>query len=233
MSWNDIWKEHKKNNIITDYHIHYHKFLYHVNKKLPDNALVLEAGCGSAESRLCFSPDKQYTGLDYSEEAVKDVDFRSLHADIMNIPIDDNYFDFVYNSGVIEHFDKPTDVRAISEMIRVTKKGGLIFVAVPNRFCPWYRFAKWFLNKIDKWPYGQEFHYSMAELKKCIVDASNNVSSDIKIIDKFSCQVLPPLSTYKSELIDLKIRKKIAVVDSLIPFKDFLGYTVGILFEKK
>lgn len=46
------------------------------------------------------------------------------------IPFPDNSFDVCYSSNVLEHVDDPRKV--ISEMIRVTKSGGIIQIIVPN-----------------------------------------------------------------------------------------------------
>lgn len=46
------------------------------------------------------------------------------------IPFPDNSFDICYSSNVLEHVDDPQKV--ISEMIRVTKSGGIIQITVPN-----------------------------------------------------------------------------------------------------
>lgn len=46
------------------------------------------------------------------------------------LPFVDNLFDICYSSNVLEHVDDPKKV--LSEMIRVTKPGGIIQVVVPN-----------------------------------------------------------------------------------------------------
>ncbi len=46
------------------------------------------------------------------------------------LPFVDNLFDICYSSNVLEHVDDPNKV--LSEMIRVTKPGGIIQVVVPN-----------------------------------------------------------------------------------------------------
>jgi len=48
-----------------------------------------------------------------------------------DIPVEDNSFDFVISSHVIEHFYSPID--AILEWKRVIKTGGIIFIIAPNR----------------------------------------------------------------------------------------------------
>jgi len=54
-------------------------------------------------------------------------------ADIFQLPYESNTFDFVFNSGVVEHYDAPTRKRLLIEMARVTKPGGFVVVVFPNK----------------------------------------------------------------------------------------------------
>jgi predicted SAM-dependent methyltransferase len=86
------------------------------------------------------------------------------------MPYPHNSFDLVFNEGVIEHYSlnrKPNYLDAIHEMMRITKKGGKIIVAVPN----WYNFPhtlyKWILAKLGKnYIYGYEKSFKHSELIK-------------------------------------------------------------------
>ena len=88
---------------------------------------------------------------------------------LFQIPYPNDYFDVVFNEGVIEHYslsNKPNYIDALREMIRVTKKSGKIIIAVPN----WYNFPhalyKWTLNKLGKrFIYGYEKSFKHLELK--------------------------------------------------------------------
>jgi len=73
-----------------------------------------------------------------------------LSAKAESLPFQDTYFDFVYCYTVLEHVQ---DVKkSISEMIRVCKPGGFIFIETPNyRMCyePHYKiFMPTFLPKV-------------------------------------------------------------------------------------
>ena len=93
---------------------------------------------------------------------------------LFQIPYPNDYFDVVFNEGVIEHYslsNKPNYIDALREMIRVTKKSGKIIMAVPN----WYNFPhtlyKWTLNKLGKrFIYGYEKSFMHLELKKLFSD---------------------------------------------------------------
>lgn len=51
-----------------------------------------------------------------------------------NIPIDNNEFDFVICREVLEHIPREKQQQTINEIYRVTKGGGLSYIAIP----PWY-----------------------------------------------------------------------------------------------
>jgi SAM-dependent methyltransferase len=55
----------------------------------------------------------------------------TLEADACALPFADGSFDRVITAEVLEHI--PDDAAAISEIVRVTKQGGLIAVTVPRR----------------------------------------------------------------------------------------------------
>ena len=53
-------------------------------------------------------------------------------ADVENLPFADNTFDLVYSWGVIHH--SPNTVKALSELYRVTKPGGLVKFMIYNKW---------------------------------------------------------------------------------------------------
>ena len=54
------------------------------------------------------------------------------HNLLFGIPFDNNCFDVVYHSHVLEHFPKTAAIAFMKECFRVTKLGGIIRVAVPD-----------------------------------------------------------------------------------------------------
>lgn len=81
----------------------------------------LNLGCGKR-----YHPD--WTNLDMVsfDSNVQEANF------IKGIPFNDNSFDVVYHSHVLEHFTKDDGVKFIKECFRVLKKGGTIRIALPN-----------------------------------------------------------------------------------------------------
>jgi len=106
---------------------------------------VLDLGCGWGE--LFNYLDKIYykdnypaytfkgTGIDYCGKTIlKNIDRNPLYTwqyhNLENeLKIDDESFDFVFCGETIEHLSNPAI--CLSEIYRVTKKGGLIIITVP------------------------------------------------------------------------------------------------------
>jgi predicted SAM-dependent methyltransferase len=83
----------------------------------------LNIGCGSY-----YSMESTWTNLDFVS-LDKHVIAHNL---LKGIPFNDNSFDFVYHSHVLEHFSKQDGERLIQECFRVLKPGGILRVAVPD-----------------------------------------------------------------------------------------------------
>lgn len=109
-------------------------------------AVVLDAGCGTGRnSVLCAEAGSLVTGIDIDlqaldvararcEEHQVTVDFSP--ADVLNLPFNPSSFDIIISHGVLEHIPGSLHGRAISEMARVLRPGGLLFIMTPNRLSP-------------------------------------------------------------------------------------------------
>lgn len=84
---------------------------------------LLNLGCGNT-----FSKEREWTNIDFIANGKEIVSYNLLKG----IPFEDNSFDLVYHSHVLEHFSKVDGERFISECFRVVKPGGVIRIAVPN-----------------------------------------------------------------------------------------------------
>jgi len=134
---------------------------------------ILEAGSGTG--RFCIAlakdlPNAMIYGIDISKNSVNlskigaklhnldNIEF--IQGDIFKLPFPDDFFDVVFNEGVIEHFYNYKDT--INEMIRVAKSSGKIIIAVPN----WYCFPHTIYKKVvgNKYEYGYEKSFTHGEL---------------------------------------------------------------------
>jgi SAM-dependent methyltransferase len=75
---------------------------------------------------------------------------------ILDLPFEDNAFDVTWNAGVIEHFEGEEQLRALREMLRVTRPGGRVVVAVPWAGARIYLRAKKFADSRGAWQPGYE-----------------------------------------------------------------------------
>ncbi|MDK2823194.1 MAG: hypothetical protein PWQ67_587 [Clostridia bacterium] len=127
---------------------------------------LIEAGSGTGRISLRMATEGASVVLvDYSEKALKNAQglFSKINqkgdfilADIMNMPLNNETADITWNAGVLEHFTLSEQVKALEEMKRVTKTGGLVISLNPNAGCFPYRMGKYIAEQTGKWPYGIE-----------------------------------------------------------------------------
>ena len=119
---------------------HFDKTRYHtwpIIKKfvdsIPKNCLVGDIGCGNGRNCL-IRDDCKFIGTDISESFVnicQSKGIKCLLANNLNLPFDEGYFDYLMSIAVIHHFcNQERRIKAISELIRVTKIGGQILIYV-------------------------------------------------------------------------------------------------------
>ena len=106
---------------------------------------TLEAGSGPGycSSRLATTGDVRATILDWDAEPLalacrRDPGLAVVRGDLYALPFPNAAFDLVFSSSTMEHLDDFG--RALGEMARVTRPGGLVFVGVPYRWGPFVPF---------------------------------------------------------------------------------------------
>ena len=99
--------------------------------QIPSFSLVLDAGCGNGKN-MSYRSDLNFIGIDKCNKFIDICCDRSLDARkgcITKLNFEDNYFDALICIAVIHHFETSERcLQAIMELIRVTKKGGKIFI---------------------------------------------------------------------------------------------------------
>jgi ubiquinone/menaquinone biosynthesis C-methylase UbiE len=128
--------------------------------------VLLDAGCGTGIfTKEALSRGASVTSLDIAENLVqitktKNPKTNAIVGSLLQLPFEDNSFDIVVCSDVIEHTIDP--FKATEELIRVLKPNGLLCLTVPNRSF-WY-FSVLLANslKIRKYSgYENWVHYSV------------------------------------------------------------------------
>jgi len=223
--WDEVWKSQK---YISDYMLRWYGYLENVSRGLlPAKRDILEVGSGSGAGIAIFARDgHRSSGLDISKVAIersssryREVKF--FYNDLFAMPFEDNRFDLVFNSGVIEHFLYPKNIDALRAMERVLRPGGRLIVSVPNKLCWWYTIGKKILIKIKRWPYGFEDGYSPALLKRYIGEVNN-----LRLNRIFGMQALPMLALPNFELIPLPLRKAVAKIENILPLKKYYSFAI-------
>jgi tRNA (uracil-5-)-methyltransferase TRM9 len=97
------------------------------------NTINADIGCGNGKN-MRYRNDIKFIGIDLCENFVdicKKYNLNVIHGNILNIPFESNYFDNVISIAVIHHLKtKDERIKAISELIRITKPGGRILIYV-------------------------------------------------------------------------------------------------------
>lgn len=94
---------------------------------LPPGSLVLDAGSGEQRYKVHFE-HCQYESADF-EKVDKTYNKSTYVCDLASIPVDDERFDAVVFSQVMEHLPEPGDV--LDELYRVMKPGAKLFYSGP------------------------------------------------------------------------------------------------------
>jgi SAM-dependent methyltransferase len=92
---------------------------------------VLDVGCGNSPFRFLLDANKtKYFGIDIEDS--ESFDYKNPNITIFdgeNIPYEDEYFENIISTEVIEHIDNPE--KLISEIHRVLIKGGNCIITLP------------------------------------------------------------------------------------------------------
>ncbi len=165
-----------KEGILDSYLKPYVKF---VKKYAKPGSKMLDLGCGAGVSTNMLSGHYDVTGADYSTPFInyakghyKKIEFKK--EDARKLSFKDGSFDVVGACGFIEHINEVD--RVLGEMLRVTKKGGLIIIVSPNWFSP-FRAIRGFINPKDYETIGRNrfqqlgwFFYSIYQTLKKLVN---------------------------------------------------------------
>lgn len=92
--------------------------------------IVLDVGGGERFGKWLKQYEKELQGCDYQTFDYDASTGADIIGDIHKMPIDDGYCDAIICSSVLEHVRDP--LTAASELRRILKKGGRLFLYVPS-----------------------------------------------------------------------------------------------------
>jgi SAM-dependent methyltransferase len=125
---------------------------------------LLDIGCGNKPYEALFKPFiTSYFGIDREQSDGRKVD---LISDATNIPIEDNYFDTVFSSQVIEHV--ADHGKMLGEVMRLLKPGGHVIITGPfvwehhEQPYDYFRFTKYGFEYLFK-----KYGFIVKEIRPC------------------------------------------------------------------
>lgn len=134
------------------------KNLERIFKEIGKSRRILDVGCGNSPYKPWLQTE-EYIGIDVAESGRTDKQ-PSVWFDGINIPFDDEYFDFILCTEVLEHALEPESL--MSEMMRVLTPSGYIFITVPSM---------WGLHEM---PYDFR-RYTTEGIKKLVTEYNLNI----------------------------------------------------------
>jgi len=100
---------------------------------------ILDCGAGGSKPNIAVFSERGYEvhGVEISDTQIEraqkyaeenNLDYKIIKADIRELPYEDESFSFAYSYNTIEHLTKVGTKKAVKEMLRVLKKGGLLYI---------------------------------------------------------------------------------------------------------
>jgi SAM-dependent methyltransferase len=157
---------------------------------------ILEVACGSGGTNFRLAralPVRDISLLDVSANALRfartlrpptlPVPVHFIGGDAFNLPVADGAFDLVWNVGTIEHYPADGIRQMVREMRRVTRPGGWMAVAMPNRCSiavlkAWLlgtRFGRSVLRGVPGYRFDTEILYGNEEVARLIEEETGSV----------------------------------------------------------
>jgi len=210
------------------------------------NVKVLDVGCTPAVSVLlaCLGAEvflldielgELNKGINYARLLKVQDKVKCVKADAFRIPFDNESFDIVWNSGLIEHFDNPNII--LGEMGRVLKPEMPLVVLVPNKWTLHSILVRKHLRRKPGgyyWDFmGRERSYSIKELVALLRNSGYSVVErssgnlrrsfldDVLVVSHFKRMIFKDFLFKTMNLMDL-FEKHLKILQ---PF----GFMVGVL----
>lgn len=135
MSVEDLYVKNTYNEIATHFdHTRYKSWtcVEIFLNAIPSGSMIADVGCGNGKNM--FRKDCDMYGCDFSEKLLdicRKKGLNVIYGDATNIPYANASFDYVICIAVLHHISSAENRKlAISELQRITKKGGKILVLV-------------------------------------------------------------------------------------------------------
>jgi len=91
---------------------------------------IIDIGCGNGVITNALANYYDVTGVDRSHKALSYVKTKKIQASCDSIPVENNSFDVVFSSELLEHLEDDLFFKTISEFKRISKK--YLLISVPH-----------------------------------------------------------------------------------------------------
>ena len=152
---------------------------------------LLDIGCGTGAMLDMLAPFGEVVGADFAPQALEfcrargrenDRHYPLTRADVRRLPFADDSFDAVTAMDVIEHIDD--DKAASSEIFRVLKPGGRLFVTVPAYGFLWSE-------------HDEALHHYRRYTVPHLKDVFQRVGFQVSKISYTVTSLFPPIAAYR------------------------------------
>ncbi|MFA6925324.1 MAG: class I SAM-dependent methyltransferase [Bacteroidales bacterium] len=98
---------------------------------IPDDTNnILDVGCGNGIITNMLAEKFSVVGVDRSKKALSYLKTKTILASSDNIPVENESFDLVFSSELLEHLEDETFYKTIEELKRISRK--YIYITVPD-----------------------------------------------------------------------------------------------------
>lgn len=159
---------------------------FHLRKNLNSlkNKEVLEVGSGTGMMSAYLGKlganihlvDVSKTALRFAKDYYRkqNIPVKLYNVDAFKMPFRSCSFDYVWNGGVVEHFNDEMKILMLKKMWKLVKPGGKLLVCVPNAADIPFMIAKKILEIRKKWAFGVEDDLTTRRMKNLVKRAGIN-----------------------------------------------------------
>lgn len=133
------------------------------NSSPADSMIELGSGTGelsailAIQGRIAHLLDYSAKNIDFTKQLFQELALPGnfyVQDVLKGVPLATNSIDWVWSSGLLEHFSDEQITKILGEAYRVCRKG--VMSLVPNANAIFYRIGKFRMEQENRWPYGKE-----------------------------------------------------------------------------
>lgn len=193
----NTWEAYWSKDRVTDFELPnlsaFQSQIFDIIKDLVRNEgcrTILCAGCGfdvvAAHLQRAFDGRLEITLLDISSRCLdmnkklfenNEIRLNAvIEGSVFDMPFENQSFDLVYNTGLMEHFTEDDQISMVSEIIRVINNGGFYVSANPSDRGMIYKYGMRVAQRKGTWEYGVEIPIKSLQFTKKYVREISSIT---------------------------------------------------------